>query len=110
MPGARQASAWAPADRGYRRENELNSVLARTASSRRRGSILADLAMVGVQHKDTSQILHYASDAIGIAEQTHSTGYPGRKLTRLQEQIQPLLADPRMSELSNRINCLPVAT
>jgi transcriptional regulator with XRE-family HTH domain len=91
-------------------ENELNSVLARTASPRRRGSILSDLAMIGIQHKDTSQILRCASDAIGIAEQTRSVGYLGRKLAGLQTRIQPLLADPRMSELNNRINRLPAAT
>lgn len=91
-------------------EAELNSALAGTVSSRRRGSILADLAMTGVQRRDTSQILHYADDAIGIAEQTRSAGYLGRKLTGLQERIQPLLADPGMSELNTRISSLPVAT
>lgn len=91
-------------------ETELRSALAESTSSRRRGSILADLAMIGVQRKDTSQILHYADDAIGIAEQTRSVGYLGRKLTGLQEQIQPLLADPRLSELNTRINRLLVAT
>jgi hypothetical protein len=65
--------------------------------------------MIGVQHKDTSQILRYASDAIDIAEQTHSVGYLGRKLTGLQERIQPLLADARMAELNDRISRLPAA-
>ncbi|MBO0802124.1 MAG: helix-turn-helix transcriptional regulator [Nocardiopsaceae bacterium] len=91
-------------------ESELNSALAGTVSPRRRGSILADLAMIGVQHKDTSQILHYADDAIGIAEQTRSAGYLGRKLTGLQEQIQPLLADSRLGELNDRISRLTAAT
>lgn len=91
-------------------ERELTSALASTTSLRRCGSILADLAMTGIQHKDTSQILHHASDAIGIAEQTRSAGYLGRKLTTLQERIQPLLADRRMAELNNRISRLPAAT
>ena len=88
----------------------ISDRLSGTASPRRRGSILVDLAMIGVQHKDTGQILQYASDAISIAEQTHSTGYLGRKRTRLQEQIQPLLADQRLNELNSRISHLPAAT
>jgi transcriptional regulator with XRE-family HTH domain len=91
-------------------ESELTSALASTTSLRRRGSILADLAMTGVQHKDTSQILRCASDAIGIAGQTRSVGYLGRKLATLQERIQPLLADRGMAELNNRISRLPAAT
>jgi transcriptional regulator with XRE-family HTH domain len=86
--------------------SELDNALASTVSLRRRGSIHADLAMAGVQHKDTSQILDHAADAIGIAEQTRSAGYLGRKLATLQERIQPLLADPRMTELNDRIGRL----
>ena len=91
-------------------ESELTSALANTASLRRRGSILADLATIGVQHKDTSQILRHASDAIGIAEQTRSVGYLGRKLATLQARIQPLLADTRLAELNDRISRIPAAT
>jgi transcriptional regulator with XRE-family HTH domain len=91
-------------------ENELNNALARTVSLRRRGSILADLAMAGVQHKDTGQILRHAGGAIDIAEQTQSVGYLGRKLTTLQARLRPLLADARMAELNDRISRLPAAT
>ena len=86
--------------------NELDNALASIVSLRRRGSIHADLAMTGVQHKDTSQILDHATDAICIAEQTHSVGYLGRKLATLQERIQPLLADRRMTGLNDRIDRL----
>jgi hypothetical protein len=102
--GEERGTCYQTLDRADLAEHELDSVLAGTASPRRRGSILADLAMIGVQHKDTSQILRYASDAIDIAEQTHSVGYLGRKLTGLQERIQPLLADARMAELNDRIS------
>jgi transcriptional regulator with XRE-family HTH domain/tetratricopeptide (TPR) repeat protein len=91
-------------------EDELNSALAATVSPRRRGSILAGLALIGVQNEDTSQILHHANEAIDIAEQTHSTGYLGRKLAALQTRIQPLRADPRLGELNDRINRLPAVT
>jgi transcriptional regulator with XRE-family HTH domain len=91
-------------------ESELNSALKVTGSLRRRGSILTDLAMLGVRHKDTSQILHYASGAIDIASQTRSAGYLGRKLSALQPQIRPMLADARMAELNDRINRLHAAT
>jgi hypothetical protein len=90
--------------------NELDNALASTVSLRRRGSIHADLAMTGVQHKDTSQILDHAADAIAIAEQTHSVGYLGRKLATLQERIQPLLADRRMTELNDHIDRLLTTT
>jgi len=86
--------------------SELDNALASTVSLRRRGSIHADLAMTGVQRKDTSQILDHAADAIGIAEQTQSVGYLGRKLATLQERIQPMLADRRMTELNDRIDTL----
>jgi transcriptional regulator with XRE-family HTH domain len=62
-------------------EPELNGALADTISPRRRGSIMADLAKLGIRHRDTGQILHYAGQAVSIAEQTGSTGYLGRKLT-----------------------------
>ena len=65
--------------------------------------------MVGAQHKDISQVLRYANDAIGIAEQTRSLGYLGRKLTTLQARIQPLLADARMADLNDRISRIPAA-
>ena len=89
---------------------ELDNALASTVSLRRRGSIHADLAMTGVQNRDTTQILDHATDAIGIAEQTHSVGYLGRKLATLQERIHPLLADRRMTELNDRIDRLLTTT
>lgn len=90
--------------------NDLSNALASTVTLRRRGSILADLAMIGVQCKDTSQILQHASDAVDIAGRTRSSGYLGRKLRTLQARIQPLLADARMAELNDRITQLSAAT
>lgn len=90
--------------------HELDNALAGTVSLRRRGSIHVDLAMTGLQRKDSSQILDHAADAIDIAEQTRSVGYLGRKLASLQERIQPLLADHKMTELNDRIDRLLRAT
>jgi hypothetical protein len=90
--------------------NELDIALAGIVSLRRRGSIHADLAMTGVQSRDSGQILEHAADAIAIAEQTRSVGYLGRKLAGVWAGIQPLLADHRMTELNERINRLLAGT
>lgn len=89
-------------------QDTLDSAVGGTVSLRRRGSIQVDLAMLSIQHKDTDQVLHYTGNAIDIAEQTRSAGYLGRKLKALQPHIQPLVADPRISDLNDRITQMPV--
>jgi len=91
-------------------EAALTVALGRTVSLRRRGSLLADLAVLGAQRRDMDQVLHYAADAVDLAEQTGSTGYVGRKLCHLQAEVRPLLADARVAELSERITRLPVTS
>ena len=91
-------------------EAALTEALSRTVSLRRRGSLLADLAVLGAQRRDIDQVLHYAAGAVDLAEQTGSTGYVGRKLCHLQAEVRPLLADARVAELNERITRLPVTS
>lgn len=84
-------------------EEALTEALNGTTSLRRRGGIQADLAMLGVERRDLDQVLEYGGLAAHAAEQTRSSGYVGRKLQALRGQLGPLLADPRVSLLSERI-------
>lgn len=81
----------------------LTEALDTTTSLRRRGSILTDLAALGVQARDLDQVLDYGGQAVELAEQTRSSGYIGRKLQGLQAQLAPLLSDNRAAQLSDRI-------
>jgi transcriptional regulator with XRE-family HTH domain len=88
-------------------ESAFTMALGQGISPRRTGSLLTDLAMLGVRHHETSQILHYATAAIDLAEQTGSSGYVGRKLATLHTQIQPSRGDRRIALLADRIARLP---
>jgi transcriptional regulator with XRE-family HTH domain len=81
----------------------LVEALKTTTSLRRRGSILTDLAMLGVQAKDLDQALDYGMQAAELADQTRSSGYVGRKLQGLRAELAPVLPDNRASQLSDRI-------
>jgi len=88
-------------------ETVLTQALSEEISPRRRGSLLADLAMLGVRRHDTRQILHYATAAIDLAEQTESSGYVGRKLAILGTQVLPLRGERQITLLADRIARLP---
>ena len=88
-------------------ETALTEALGQSVSLRRRGSLLTDLALVGVQRKDLDQLLRHGHDAIDLAEQTQSSGYVGRKLQILKIQLEPFLADHRAPQLTDRIARLP---
>ncbi|GII78429.1 hypothetical protein Sru01_34110 [Sphaerisporangium rufum] len=87
-------------------ESALTEALGKTISLRRKGSVLTDLAMIGVNCNDLDQILESGGSAVSLAEQTQSSGYVGRKLQSLQTRLTPFLADPRVSHLSTRITQL----
>jgi transcriptional regulator with XRE-family HTH domain len=88
-------------------ETALTEALGQSVSLRRRGSLLTDLALAGIQRKDLDQLLRYGHDAIDLAEQTQSSGYVGRKLQVLKNQLEPFAADNRVAELTDRIAKLP---
>ncbi|MEU7584454.1 helix-turn-helix transcriptional regulator [Streptomyces sp. NPDC041068] len=86
-------------------ELSLADALGQPMSMRRRGSVMTDLATLGIQRRDVDQLVSYASQALDLAAQTKS-GYVVRKLEGLQGQLQPLLSDGRVSELNDQISAL----
>jgi hypothetical protein len=91
-------------------QTALTEALNQPISLRRRGSILTDLATLGIQRHDLDQVLEYGDTAVKFAEQTQSAGYVGRKLQRLRTQLTPYAADDRVSQLTARISQLPIVT
>jgi transcriptional regulator with XRE-family HTH domain len=83
-------------------EAALTTALTQGLSSRRRGIVLTDLAMVGLQRHDPSQVATYVTPAIHIATETRS-GVVGRRLQALRPHLAPLLADPGMRQIDQRI-------
>lgn len=91
-------------------EPALEQALSRTVSPRRRGSVLADLAMVGAQRGDAEQLVMYADAALDAARQTNSIGYLGRKLSTLKPQLKPFMADRHVRTLDRQIADLTTAS
>ncbi|GLZ04317.1 hypothetical protein Acsp03_17830 [Actinomadura sp. NBRC 104412] len=98
-----RGSCYAVLGRADLASEALTKALGATASPRRRGSILTDLAALGVQTKDLDRVVEYGGQAVELAEQTRSSGYVGRKLLRLRTQLAPLISDSRAAQLSDRI-------
>ncbi|MGH3869836.1 MAG: helix-turn-helix transcriptional regulator [Pseudonocardiaceae bacterium] len=86
-------------------EATLGEALRQNLSSRRRGSVLTDLAMIGAQRCDTSQLVTYADAALEIATQTGS-GFISRKLLALQGHLVPLLGSRGVRQLNHEIMTL----
>jgi tetratricopeptide (TPR) repeat protein len=87
-------------------EAALTSALYQEISPRRRGSVLTDLATIGVQRRDTQQLVTYGNAALDVARQTGSAGYVGRKLAVLRPQLAPFRADTHVRHLEQEINRL----
>lgn len=83
-------------------EAALAEALTADISPRRRGSVLVDLAVAGVQRGDVEQVLTYADEVIDLAEATGS-GVIARRLRDLRAHLAPLLADGRVRRLDARI-------
>jgi transcriptional regulator with XRE-family HTH domain len=83
-------------------EAALLAALDGNLTPRRRGVVLVDLAMTGVQRRDTGQITAYASAAVDIATTTKS-GVVIRELAALRGALGPFLADSRIRLLGDRI-------
>lgn len=86
-------------------EAALSDALSLNLSARRRGSVLTDLATLGVQRRDLNQLVTYADAALDTARQTGS-GVIGRKLQGLQPHLAPFLTDHRIQQLHREINSL----
>ncbi|MEU9194858.1 helix-turn-helix domain-containing protein [Streptomyces hundungensis] len=88
-------------------ELSLTDALGQPMSMRRRGSVLAELATIGIQKRNIDQLVSYASQAVDLAAQTKS-GYVVRKLEGLQVQLQSLPSDGRVTALNDQITALSV--
>ncbi|MGY1452150.1 helix-turn-helix transcriptional regulator [Streptomyces sp. SS8] len=79
--------------------------LAEGRSFRRRGSVLANLAAIGVKRKDPDQVITYAKEALRLARES-SSGYITRRLRALGNDLGPLARDARVAELRTEIGAL----
>jgi tetratricopeptide (TPR) repeat protein len=82
-------------------EAALTDALSQIVSVRRRGAILADLAVTGAQRRDIEQLVTYATEAVELARQTGS-GYIGRKLAGLRPHLVAVANDPRVRQLQEQ--------
>jgi tetratricopeptide (TPR) repeat protein len=89
-------------------EEALTVALSESLTSRRRGSVLVDLARLGVQQQDPDQIVEHGSAALELVRLTGS-GYIAHKLRNLQDGLGPLIADRRVAELADSISALDSA-
>jgi hypothetical protein len=83
----------------------LTAALGQTISVRRRGAILADLAVTGAQRRDVEQLVKYATEAVELVRQTGS-GYIGRKLGALRPHLASVASDPRVRQLPEQTAAL----
>jgi tetratricopeptide (TPR) repeat protein len=86
-------------------EPALMQSLTGDISHRRRGTILADLAIVAAQRGDVARSLDYATDALDIAVHTNS-GVVRRRLARLQLSWGRLPSTSRADGLNQQIAAL----
>lgn len=83
-------------------ESALTAALDQSLSTRRRGSVLVDLALVAAQRDDPDQVLTYALPALDTARDTGS-GYLARRLHELHAQLGPLRANYQVRQLDEQI-------
>lgn len=111
--GARLAeergTCYAALGRADSAEQALTQALRQSLSPRRRASVLADLAMIGIQRRDRDRVLTYAHGALDEAHATGS-GMVGRKLTDLRRHLPPMLADTQIRQLDDQIKTLATTT
>ncbi|MFI6205874.1 helix-turn-helix domain-containing protein [Streptomyces sp. NPDC051041] len=72
--------------------------LGRGQSYRRRGAVLADLAVIGAKRRDLDEATAYAREAMDLARRSGS-GYVARKLRTLRVELRPVTSDVRAAEL-----------
>ncbi|MFQ6327150.1 transcriptional regulator [Nocardia sp. CWNU-33] len=88
-----------------RAEQLLAPMLDRPLSTRRRASVLIDLAAAAALHRDPIQLVSYGNAALDIAQRTHS-GYLGRRLDDLRHHLEPLGHDLHVRHLDMQIASL----
>lgn len=80
----------------------LTDALPHISSARRRGAILADLAITGAQQHDTDQLITHGMAAAHLAHQTGS-GYLAHKLEALRPHLAMINNDFRVRDLRDRL-------
>lgn len=88
-------------------EEALTTALAESLSPRRRGSVLADLAVIGARRKDVDRLATYGTQAVELARRTGS-GYIARRLLPVKDHLGPFLSDPRVGDMADHIRALGV--
>lgn len=86
-------------------ERILTPLLDRSLSTRRRASVLVDLAAVGALRGDPVQTVWYGGTAVDIARRTRS-GYVGRRLDQLRPHLSDLRGDHHVAHLEHQITRL----
>jgi hypothetical protein len=82
-----------------------STALRRGMSFRRRGVVLADLAMVGAKRGDAEQVVHYGREALQAARASGS-GYVARRLQKLRADLAGMGQDRHVAELNAEIGVL----
>lgn len=90
-------------------EQALEAALRIGISDRRRGGVLTDLAVLGLQQGDLDQLVAHGDAAVEVARSTGS-GWVERKLNGLHKQLTPLMGEPRVSQLSQRLASITTPT
>jgi hypothetical protein len=90
-------------------EAALTDALSQKLSTRRHGSVLADLAVICAQRQDVSQLVTHTTATLDMARQTGS-GVLSRKLQNVQSRLPPLLSDRRVHNLDQEITALASAS
>lgn len=83
-------------------ENILNDALRQNLSTRRRASVLSDLATIAAHRGDVDQLVSHAEAVLEIAARTGS-GFISRRLQELQGHLPPLLVSNRVGQLDQQI-------
>jgi len=81
--------------------------LAVGSSFRRRGSVLVDLAIVGIRRHDVEAVLTHGHESVALAQRSRS-GYLARRLQGLRAELAPVAGDARFDELRQEIAALSV--
>ncbi|MBF6175254.1 transcriptional regulator [Nocardia blacklockiae] len=86
-------------------EQILTPLLDRPLSTRRRASVLVDLAAAGALQNDPVQAVWYGGTAVDIARRTKS-GYLSRRLGQLRQHLTALDGDRHITHLTQQISTL----
>jgi tetratricopeptide (TPR) repeat protein len=83
----------------------LETALKQKLSARRRGTVLTDLAMMGVQRSDPQQVVMYGDAALDIARHSGSA-VVGSRLQRLRPHLARFTTDRHVRHLDTQIATL----